>query len=81
MTVEKLEQLLIEENIPKSMYSLLRGDLPGDAYCLVRNGDKWEVYYSERGIKRYGYLFDTEDEACDYIYERFALFKTRKAGL
>lgn len=68
MTKTELEQRLIEENIPKWSYSL-NGGLPNEACCLSKNGQIWEVYYSERGLKTSLKVFQTEDEACDYFYD------------
>ena len=30
----------------------------------------WEVHYSERGIKTQLKQFDTENEACEYLYKK-----------
>ena len=68
MKKNDLKKILINNNIPKDVYSL-EGGLPNEAYCLNTDGDKWEVYYSERGQKSGLKLFKTEDEACDYIYK------------
>ncbi|ACV64179.1 conserved hypothetical protein [Desulfofarcimen acetoxidans DSM 771] len=68
MTKNDLRKMLINSNIPKDTYSL-EGGLPNEAYCFNQNGDKWEVYYSERGQKSGLKLFSTEDEACDYFYK------------
>lgn len=68
MTKNDLRQKLFTENIPKDTYSL-DGGLPNEVYCLNQNGNKWEVYYSERGQKSGGKCFKTEDEACNYFYK------------
>lgn len=68
MKKNDLRSILINNNIPKDTYSL-EGGLPNEAYCLNLAGDKWEVYYSERGQKSGLKLFKTEDEACDYFYK------------
>lgn len=64
----ELQQCLIDANVPKDLYSL-NGGLPNEALCLNKDGDVWEVYYSERGIKSQIEKFDSEDEACNYFYK------------
>jgi len=59
--------MLTDSNIPKDTYSL-DGGLPNEAYCLNQNGDRWEVYYSERAQKTGLKIFETESEACEYFY-------------
>ncbi len=48
MTKLDLVNKLKEKNIPIDSYSL-EGGLPNEAYCLNREKNVWEVYYSERG--------------------------------
>lgn len=38
-------------------------------FCLTYNNDKWEVYFCERGIKNTQMFFNTEEEACQYIFD------------
>lgn len=68
MKKHELEKKLKERNINPYFYCL-DGGLPNEAYTLGKNGDLWEVYYSERGNKSKLKTFLTEDEACDYLYE------------
>jgi len=65
---EELRQSLINANIPDDLYNL-NGGLPNEAFCLNKEGDVWEVYYSERGVKSQKKEFDSEDEACNYLYK------------
>ena len=67
MTKDELRQRLIDENIQKDSYSLDDG-LPNEAFCFAKNGNVWEVYYSERGGKTGLKSFKTEEEACDFFY-------------
>lgn len=32
--------------------------------------DKWSVYFLERGMKTTNEFFDSEDEACQFIYDQ-----------
>jgi hypothetical protein len=68
MTKLDLKKLLLEEKINQDAYSL-EGGLPNEAFCLDKNFELWEVYYSERGIKSGLKKFDTENEACEYFYK------------
>ena len=72
----ELEQRLRNENIDRNSYWLDSG-LPNEAHCLGKNGDIWEVYYSERGRKTGLKTFNTEEEACIYFFDW--LIKTRRA--
>ena len=68
MKKQQLEQRLSNKNIPIHFYSL-KGGLPNEALCLNENNGKWEVYYSERGIKTGLKTFQSEEDACDYFYD------------
>ena len=70
MTVEELKKKLDELNIQHDLYSLMIGGFPNEAYCLIKNEDGWEVYYSERGNKRGTRQFASESDACEYLEER-----------
>ena len=69
MTVEELKKRLDEIGVPDDLYSLLIGGFPNEAYCLIKNEDGWEVYYSERGQKSDVQQFENESEACEYLLE------------
>ncbi|MBI0578658.1 hypothetical protein IEC97_14940 [Neobacillus cucumis] len=68
MKKDELQLLLINANIPKDLYSL-KGGFPNEAFCLNKEDNIWEVYYSERGVKSQLKKFDSEDEACSYFYQ------------
>jgi hypothetical protein len=68
MTKAELKRKLESSGMPRDSYSL-SGGLPNEAYCLEQAGDKWHVYYSERGSKSALKTFDSEQEACDYLFE------------
>jgi hypothetical protein len=65
---EGLQQTLINADVPKDLYNL-NGGLPNEALCLNKEGDIWEVYYSERGVKSQREEFNSEDEPCKYFYK------------
>lgn len=49
--------------------------LPNERFCIVKE-DMWQVYYSERGKKAGQKLFETEEEACEYFYEKMKRYST-----
>lgn len=69
MTKNELKERLIREGVPEFLYSL-SATTPNEAFVLHQNGDKWEVYYGERGYKRDLQIFDNESDACENIYPK-----------
>lgn len=69
MNKRELEKRLIKEGITKDSYCL-NGGYPNESYCLFKNNGRWEVYYSERGRKSGLKLFMSEEEACEYFYNK-----------
>lgn len=70
MKILELQKKLEEMRIPDDAYSILKGGLPNEQLCLVKNDEKWEIYYSERGKKSGVSIFENEDNACDYFFEK-----------
>ena len=69
--MENLKNSLSILGISEKEYSL-DGSLNPDSIILYHNYSKWEVFYlDERGIKNSEKIFDSESEACLYIYKRF----------
>jgi Immunity protein 59 len=79
MDIHELQQTLQTLGIKEIRYSL-NGDIKTDAYILVSNYTKWEVYYlDERYVKRDEKNFSTESDACEYILKKFqSLIETGK---
>jgi len=48
--------------VPADAYSV--GSDRDEAYCLIHDGDRWSVYYSERGRRTDEVRHPTEAEAC-----------------
>jgi hypothetical protein len=64
---EKLDNLAVNENL----YSL-NGNLLPDRVILYNSYDKWLVFYfDERGNRDEEQNFNSENEACQYIYNYF----------
>lgn len=68
MNTNELEVKLTEAGVRKDVYQL-SGGLPNEAYCLAQSDEEWQVYYSERGSKSNLKTFDTESQACQYLFE------------
>ncbi|HDR7633544.1 MULTISPECIES: hypothetical protein [Bacillus] len=67
MRKNELEQKLLQEEVPKDLYSL-KGGLPNESYCFNEQNGVWKVYYNERGTKSNLKTFNSETEACEYFY-------------
>ena len=68
MTTQELRQILQAANVRSDAYQL-NGGLPNEAYCLGCNDLRWEVYYSEKGLKSSLRQLLTENEACFYFLD------------
>jgi len=65
--ITELQNKLNDLVIQKRAYSLGKG-FDDEQYCLEKIGNKWHYYYSERGQKAGEKIFETEHDACEYIY-------------
>ncbi|MGV0829353.1 hypothetical protein F0358_05040 [Empedobacter brevis] len=71
MNIKDLKNRLLILHIPENEYSL-DGSLKPDSIILYKNYRKWEVFYlDERGTKNNERNFDSESDACLYIYKLF----------
>lgn len=70
MNTNELRVKLNNLSINPDAYSL-EGGLCDECYILSKErSGKWEVYYSERGLKSSCKIFDNEDEACEDLLKR-----------
>ncbi len=76
MTVNELDNKLVEIGVPQNLYSIMIGGLPNERLCIVKE-EKWQVYYSERGKKVGQKNFETEEDACGYFYEQMRRYSTK----
>lgn len=58
--------------VPKFMFNLDGVGRDDERFCLVKTGEKWNVYYSERGCKTTNEFFNTESDALEYLIKRFS---------
>ncbi len=68
MNKNELQTVLDQEGFRSDCYDLDGGLLP-ERLTLANEGDKWAVYYSERGQQTGKRYFATESEACEYFLE------------
>ncbi|MCD6040369.1 MAG: hypothetical protein K0R98_1617 [Rickettsiaceae bacterium] len=67
--VKELKLKLIEAKVMPVAYCINCKN-PMEQYCLIKEGNIWSVYYSERGVKRNEVTFQKESEACEYFYNK-----------
>jgi len=68
MNREELKKTLAQRGVRKNSYDLDEND-SDECYDLEKNGKNWDVYYRERGVKTGIKTCQSENEACNYIYE------------
>ena len=56
--------------IPDYIYNLTGQGKKDECLCLEKIQDKWSVYYLERGIKTTNEIFDSENDACQFLYDQ-----------
>lgn len=68
MKKEELRTLLKKMGVPAYNYNLDGKGRNDERLCLECNGNEWEIYYSERGVKTTRWKFASEEEACQHLY-------------
>ncbi|MFC7449719.1 hypothetical protein [Rhodococcus daqingensis] len=69
MSVQLLRIYLDDLGFGERDYAI--GHDADDRFCLVRDGDKWVVYFSERGSRWDDVSFDSEKVACMFMLGLF----------
>lgn len=69
MKLKELKNIFIEYGVPKELYNLEGKGRKDERFCLEYTGDKWNVFYVERGCRTTDLFFDSEEEACLYLYK------------
>lgn len=70
MNKEELKLKLNNIGIPHDWYFVDDYGNDDQRLCLMKDMDKWLVYYSERGSKLRLKEFEREEDACDDLYSR-----------
>lgn len=68
MNVNELRNILKKSGVSDFLYNLDYKGRDDERLCLDYIDGKWNVYYLERGVKTTNLFFETESEACEYIY-------------
>ena len=68
MTRDSLKQILDDNKVGQSVYSLSGGH-PSEAYVMDDRRSEWVVYYSERGLETGLSAFLDEDQACRHLLD------------
>ncbi len=68
MNLKELRSILVERDVPKDLYNFEEAGRKDERFCMKFIDGKWNVFYTERGCKTTNLFFDTEDEACLYLY-------------
>jgi hypothetical protein len=69
MNVEELSDLLRRDGYARRWYSFDREYPPFDGYVLEKVGERWTVFYCERGDARDIANFESEADACEYFFQ------------
>lgn len=70
MKIEELRKELQKIGVPEYLYNLEETGRKDERFCLQKVDDKWNVYFSERGIKTTDEFFGSEDMACQFILKQ-----------
>lgn len=68
MKMRMLREYLLALSIPNDAVGI--GTVASEAYCILREGQHWAVFYFERGQRNSCVLFDNEDAACRDLLQR-----------
>ncbi|MCD7835589.1 MAG: hypothetical protein LUG83_02820 [Lachnospiraceae bacterium] len=68
MNVKELKNILVKCGVPKELYNFEETGRRDERFCIKFVDDKWNVFYTEKDCKTTNLFFDTEDEACLYLY-------------
>lgn len=71
MNRELLRETLRRNNIPDHYYNIDEKGETDQRVCMKKVGDRWKVYYTERGRESQVEFFDTEPEACRCVLDEF----------
>ena len=67
MNKKEFVKIMKKLRVPIELYNIDGKGRDDERFCLVRDGEKWNVYYSERGRKTTNKFFGTESEALEYM--------------
>ncbi|HVK23075.1 MAG TPA: hypothetical protein VM677_17080 [Actinokineospora sp.] len=68
MNAESIVELLAVVGVPAEVVTV--GGEADNTWCLVREGDGWEVFWREQGNRYDWARFSSEAVACHYLFGR-----------
>ncbi|MBO9664818.1 hypothetical protein [Dokdonella sp.] len=76
MNTRELAQRLLEEGCRPSMFAIGSRGAASDAFCLVRDGEEWRVFYTERGQDSPPvHVSRDEAQACDFFFRHLTAMR------
>lgn len=69
MKIKELINILVRCGVPKDLYNFEGTGRKDERFCLEFTDGRWNVFYIERGCKMTDLFFDSEEEACLYLYK------------
>ena len=67
MDKKEFIKIMKKMHVPIAWYNIEAKGRDDERFCLVKDGEKWNVYYSERGCKTTNKYFDSESDALEYM--------------
>lgn len=71
MNKKMLKYILMKNNVPEWYYNIDGYGETDQRVCLKEDGNRWKVYFTERGEELDISYYNSENEACKEILERF----------
>lgn len=70
MNKKELKIKLQQSGIDENLYNLDGKGRKDERFCIENTDGKWYVYFCERGVKTTNKIFDTENDACQFIFKQ-----------
>lgn len=70
MKKNELKDLLMKKGVPSILYNLDSTGRTDERFCLEFVNNEWRVFFRERGVRTTDENFASEEEACQFIYEK-----------
>ncbi len=61
-----------KRRVPNYLFNIDGIGRDDERLCMIKENDKWNVYYLERGNKTTNLYFDSESEALEYMAEELS---------
>ena len=61
-----------KRRVPNYLFKIDEIGRDDERLCMIKENDKWNVYYLKRGNKTTNLYFDSESEALEYMAEELS---------